>query len=327
MISPLVSVVVPAFNAAARIGAALASVQEQTFSRIEIVVVDDGSSDDTAAAAQRVLGDGRRPYRVVRQENKGPSSARNHGWRLAQGAWIQFLDDDDRIAPEKIRTQVEALKELREAPALIVSTWARVGPDGGTQACQRPMLAGPILENVLQPSGFMPFMAGLVSRAWLERVGGFDERLGYIEDVDLQLRLIAASARFAEAPSDVPLFFYQDREGSLSRSNPEAFIEGCVRNAELALQIAHARGEITPSLRRIICDVLAQGVVFHADRHPARTEELIGRIRLIDPRYIRKGGLFRLLAAVAGWPLAERVAARARAVRRATRALRAVAPG
>jgi glycosyltransferase involved in cell wall biosynthesis len=326
-INPLVSIVTPAFNARARVGEVLASVLAQTYDRIEVIVVDDGSTDDTAEAARRVLGDGKHPHRIVRQENKGPSCARNHGWRLAKGEWIQFLDDDDRIAPQKIRIQIEALNALGEAPAFIASAWARVGFDGMTRACNRAMSTGPLLENLLRPEGFLHLGAGLTSRAWLERVGGFDERLRCIEDVDLQLRLLAAGAMFVEAPSDAPLFFYQERAGSLSRSDPEAFVEGCVRNAELALRIARDKGEMTPSLKRIACDALAQGVVFHAERNPVRTGELIGRIRSIDAHYIRKGGLFRLFAAMAGWPLAERVAAKARALRKAMRAFGAAAPG
>jgi hypothetical protein len=165
----------------------------------------------------------------------------------------------------------------------------------------------------------MPFATGLMSREWLSRVGGFDDKLTYIEDVDLQLRLVAAGGRFAEAPSDEPLFFYRMREDSLSRSNPEAFIQGCLRNAGLALQIARSKGQVTPALRRLVCDVLSQGVVFYAERDAGRADELIGRIRVLDPRYIRKGRLFRIFALAAGWPLAERLAARTRAARRAVR--------
>jgi glycosyltransferase involved in cell wall biosynthesis len=317
MPSPVVSVVVPAFNGEARIGSSLASVVAQTYDRIEVIVVDDGSIDDTAGAAQRVLGEGRFPYRVVRQENRGPSSARNRGWRLAEGEWIQFLDDDDRIAPGKIALQVEALKKHAEARAFIVSTWSRVALDGARSETMRPLLERPMVETLLRPDGFMHLSAGLTSRAWLERVGGFDNELNFIEDVDLQLRLVAAGGRFAEAPSEEPLFFYRVRDGSLSRSNHEAFIQGCVRNAGLALEIARSSDQVTPDVRKLICDVLAQGVVFYAERDATRADELIARIRVLDPSYIRKGGPFRMLAMVAGWPLAERVAATARAVRRA----------
>jgi glycosyltransferase involved in cell wall biosynthesis len=320
MPAPLVSVVMPAFNAEARIGNSLASVLAQTYDRIEVIVVDDGSTDDTAEAARRLLGGGRFPYRVERQENKGPSSARNRGWQLAQGEWIQLLDDDDLISPKKIALQVEALPELGEAPAFIVSTWRRVDPHGEGGESVRPLLGGSMIETLLRPDGFMPFAAGLMSRAWLSRVGGFDDKLTYIEDVDLQLRLIAAGGRFAEAPADEPQFFYRMREGSLSRSSPEAFIQGCLRNAGLALQLARSRGQVTPALRRLVCDVLAQGVVFYAERDAGRADELIARIRTLDPRYIRKGRLFRILASVTGWPLAERVAARTRSARRAVRA-------
>jgi glycosyltransferase involved in cell wall biosynthesis len=325
---PLVSVVMPAFNAEARIGASLASVLAQSYARIEVIVVDDGSPDATGAVARHVLEAGRLPFQVVRQENRGPSAARNRGWRLAEGDWIQFLDDDDRIAPQKIAVQIEALQieALRACaapPAFMVSTWSKVGADARTQARTqervRPQLDRPVLETLLRPDGFMHVSAGLASRAWLEKVAGFDDRLSYIEDVELQLRLHAAGGRFAEAPSSEPLFFYQVRPGSLSRSDEAAFLEGCLRNADLALDIARARDQLTPSLREVVCDVLAQGVVFYAARDPARSDALIARIGTLDPHYVRKGGLFRVLARVTGWPLAERLAARARALRGALR--------
>ena len=322
MPDPLVSVVMPAFNAQARIGESLASVLAQTYDSIEVIVVDDGSADDTAEIARRALGRGRFPFRVVQQENKGPSSARNRGWQAAQGALIQFLDDDDRISWRKIALQVDAWKELGDAPAFIVSTWGRADPDGNTRTQTLPPLNGPILESLLCADGFMPFAAGLTSRTWLERVGGFDDRLACIEDVNLQFRLLAAGGRFVEARSDEPLFFYHVRQGSLSQSDREAFIEGCLRNADLALEIALTRDQATPSLRKMVCDVLSQGVVFYAERDIRRADALIARIRAVDPHYIRKDGLFRVLATIVGWPFAERLAARARAVRRTDRRLR-----
>ena len=103
---PMVSVVVPMYNAAPYTGAALESILGQTWPALEIIIVDDGSTDDSAAIAARYAG-GR--LRLVQQANAGAASARNHGMSLAQGYYIQFFDADDRMTPDKIARQVEAL--------------------------------------------------------------------------------------------------------------------------------------------------------------------------------------------------------------------------
>jgi len=106
---PLVSVVVPAFDAAAWIDATLASVVAQTYPRnaLEVIVVDDGSTDATGDVAARRLHAGGGQHQVIRREIPGgPGAARNDGWRRATGEWVQFLDADDLIAPEKIAVQI-----------------------------------------------------------------------------------------------------------------------------------------------------------------------------------------------------------------------------
>lgn len=108
MVSPLVSVVIPTFNSSAFILEALESVFAQTYPAIEVLVVDDGSTDDTQEKLAEAVKDGR--IRYVYQENRGLGAARNTGIRLAAGKFIQFLDADDLLAPDKIEKQVELLE-------------------------------------------------------------------------------------------------------------------------------------------------------------------------------------------------------------------------
>lgn len=114
---PLVSVIIPCYNQARFLPDAVASLQAQTLATWECMIVDDGSADNTAKVAESLAqGDDR--IRVVSQSNHGPSAARNAGLRLARGRYIQFLDADDLIAPEKLLAQVSALSG---APPLALS--------------------------------------------------------------------------------------------------------------------------------------------------------------------------------------------------------------
>src|SRR5262245_12674341 len=109
--SPSVSVVVPAYNARAWITESLESVFGQTYphSQIELIVVDDGSQDDTADVARAAMRDRSICGQVIQLgRNAGVSAARNSGWTLARGEWIQFLDADDLLAPSKIALQMAA---------------------------------------------------------------------------------------------------------------------------------------------------------------------------------------------------------------------------
>src|SRR4029077_18109690 len=102
---PLVSVVIPAYNAAEWVAETIESVLHQTYNDLEVIVVNDGSTDRTVDIAEEILRKGRFPYRIVDQENSGPSSSRNRGCRTARGTWIQFLDADDLLHPRKIEVQ------------------------------------------------------------------------------------------------------------------------------------------------------------------------------------------------------------------------------
>src|SRR5690606_40525091 len=116
---PKVSVIIPTFNRAGMVQQAIASVLAQTFASFECIVVDDGSSDDTRTVLQPLVDAGR--IRYVHQANAGLSAARNHGLRLARGAYISFLDDDDLYEPHKLARQVAYLDANPEA--MLVHCW------------------------------------------------------------------------------------------------------------------------------------------------------------------------------------------------------------
>jgi glycosyltransferase involved in cell wall biosynthesis len=170
--STLVSCIIPVYNGERFIGEAIASIRAQTHQPIEIIVVDDGSTDNTESAA-RAAYDG-----IVwsRQENAGPAKARNLGLTLARGEFIAFLDADDRFLPEKIARQIA---HFASNPATdIVLTRVRMFWEGleSEAAAYRH-------DNREESAGFANSNM-LVRRSVFDRAGAFDERLPHAATVE-----------------------------------------------------------------------------------------------------------------------------------------------
>ena len=119
---PLVSILIPAYNAQKWIAESLGSAIAQTWQRKEVIIVDDGSTDQTLAIARRFESDS---VRVVTQNNQGAAAARNRAFALSQGDYIQWLDADDLLAPDKITRQMEVSERCGSKRTLLSSAWGR----------------------------------------------------------------------------------------------------------------------------------------------------------------------------------------------------------
>jgi glycosyltransferase involved in cell wall biosynthesis len=182
-LEPAVSVIIPTYNRGWSLAQAVDSVLAQDFSEFELVVIDDGSDDDTSHLLERYGA----AIRVLRQSNQGVSAARNAGIAAAQAGLIAFLDSDDFWLPGKLGRQVEFFN--RHAEALICQTeetWIRHGRrvnPGKRHSKRTGMIFEPSLDLCLiSPSAVM------VRRELFDRVGFFDESLPACEDYDLWLR-------------------------------------------------------------------------------------------------------------------------------------------
>lgn len=131
--SPLVSIIVPCYNAASTIERAIRSVRQQRVEHWELILVDDGSSDDTAARISSIC-DSR--IRLIHQENQGPSAARNHGMNLAQGEWLCFLDADDTLLPEALSTLLSAVTPDTD---IVVGCYQDITDTGSGEATTSPV--------------------------------------------------------------------------------------------------------------------------------------------------------------------------------------------
>ena len=181
----LVSVIIPTYNRAMKTGRAVASVLFQTYRDCEVIVVDDGSSDDTQEVLQRF---GSRIRVLVHEENRGVSAARNNGIRASQGPLIAFLDSDDYWFPEKVARQVAFFKHHPEAVACQgEELWIRKGRRVNPMA-KHLKPSGEIFEPSLRLCLVSP-SAVMLRRTLLDEVGLFDETLPACEDYDLWLRI------------------------------------------------------------------------------------------------------------------------------------------
>lgn len=286
--TPRVSVVIPTYNRRALLAEAIASVQQQTFKELEILVCDDGSTDGTEdevrAAAVR---DGR--IRFLPGEHCGlPGTVRNRGIAAALGDWIAFLDSDDLWLPHKLERQLRVAREHPQAE-FVYAHAAEPLPGGATRRVTafNVRRSGPMLETLVLYS-LVATSTVLIRRATLQRAGGFDEslRLPIAEDYELWLRLAAA----------VP-FHFVDEDLVLYRPQPDSATADvlheidCAEKALLAFiarfaipQHLAARARARMHLRRY-----KQGLL----RARPRDERLATLSRAIDddPRYLLAHGL------------------------------------
>lgn len=210
--NPLVSIIIPTYNRGWIVKEAIDSVLAQDFKDFELIVVDDGSTDNTPDT----LSSYKNEIIMVRQKNKGVSAARNRGIVSAAGRWIAFLDSDDLWMPKKLSIQVDFFR--RHPDALICQTeeiWFRNGIRVNPRR-RHQKYSGMIFERSLDLCLVSP-SAVMIDRRLFEIVGLFDESLPTCEDYDLWLRI---SSRYPVFLIDTPLIIKRGgHEDQLSRTS------------------------------------------------------------------------------------------------------------
>ena len=209
--APAISVIIPAYNAAPFLRQAIDSVLSQTRPGIEIIVVDDGSTD----ATPEILACYGNLIQTIRQANQGLSAARNTGIAAASGAWFTFLDADDLWLPGFARTMLDAVHSHGTNIGVLACSWQYIDTASnviGVRAvptCEEVTLAQLLVGNRFPP------MAAIVRRDWVQKVGGFDPEINGVQDWDFWLRLARAGCPIRWI-SDV-LVSYRQVPGSMSR--------------------------------------------------------------------------------------------------------------
>lgn len=207
-----VSVIIPAYNAAAFIGDALNSARAQTYDNLEIIVVDDGSTDGTADVVSSFHG-----VRMIRQPNRGAAAARNRGIREASGRYLAFLDADDIWLPDKTRMQVEFLRSsgLKWCYCDSYFSWYGSSQRVGILSESQGHHDGDILVPYLFGEFSIPLPATVICREILEDIGDFDASMRTVEHTDLWARI---AVKYPIGYVDRPLIEIRKRLDSLKQT-------------------------------------------------------------------------------------------------------------
>lgn len=206
--SPLVSVLIPCYNAQDYIADALESVINQIYPNLEIIVVDDGSTD----SSRRVLLDyAARDNRIILhfQDNRGPSAARNKAFELSKGEWIQYLDADDLLSVDKIERQVEAASRCENEPKIVYGDIFNIDHLGSIEKQKFPS------KNFSNPFDFIfydTFGCGntgvhLFPRIIIENISPWEEGVNIYEDLDFCCRAVALSSYMVY--SEDAIYYYR----------------------------------------------------------------------------------------------------------------------
>lgn len=307
---PLVSILIPAYNAERWLQESVRSALAQTWPNKEVVIVDDGSSDRTLAVAEGLRSDS---VRVLSQRNGGASAARNAALHAARGDFIQWLDADDLLHPNKVSSQMSVIGGDRRG--LATASWgrffsspelARFAPD----SLWEPLSPAQWITRKFRDNTFMFPATWLVGRDLIDQAGEWDEQISLDDDGEYMCRLVTASRRVEFVP-EARCYYRIGNTTSLSWRRSERALESAYRSMNLCVDrlLALENSDET----RMACLVFVQAV--HEQFHPERADLVEG----CRARARELGGTltapverphFRLFRWLVGWEAAKTARAR-----------------
>lgn len=252
--APILSVIIPVYNAERTLHTAIDSVIMQRFDDLEIVVVDDGSTDGSWGIIES-YGD---KIVALRQENEGASAARNHGARVSRGRLLKFLDADDFLFPEALERQVEHAKGLPEGSVSFGEEVAWSEETGRVSSGSRTRMFPPGSARIDRFLTILPTIsAWMYPRQLFEEIGGFDVKLALLDDFDFCCRAILAG--YIPYATPTLMFAYRQHEtlGRISRrQSPEDYASVMSMYGDLARRLE-------TSDMRYPKDAVAKGLAQH----------------------------------------------------------------
>ena len=303
MPKPLVSVVIPAYNAAAFVVDAISAALKQSYSSIEVIVVDDGSTDETGSRVNSYR-DPRLKY--VSQENQGQSAAINRGVSKAQGQYIKLLDADDWITPEHIACQVEALNGRDDAVASC--RWGYFVTDFKCPSVRHELTNANyddplqwIVDSLTRDEGMMGGWMWLIPRQIWDKVGGYDPRLSLNNDFHFSIATLLAANAVCYA-KDAVYSYRKGVSGALSSSYGRKAMESAFLTTDLGTRALLDR-EDSVRIRHIAADRFQSWLFHFYPDFPDLVKAAEDRISELGGSTLRMQGgqMLKLLQPIVGW--------------------------
>lgn len=303
-----ISVLIPCHNAARWLSDTLESALALDWPDVEIIVVDDGSTDESAAIATSFA---RRSVILVRQENRGASAARNRAFEVSTGDFIQFLDADDLLAPDKVRLQMECLSHAPKG-SIASGAWGRFKEDPSVahfspSSLQEDMTGVEYLTRYCDTGDMMQPSAWLTPRCLIERIGRWDESLSLNDDGEFFARAVLA-AGFVIYCQGARCFYRSGINASLSQRTDIRSLRSLYRSVERTIgYLLHTcdthrcRTAAANAWNRLAWEIYPG--LPRETRHALRQTRLLGGAT----RSMPMPGKVRLLSRFIGWRLARRL--------------------
>jgi glycosyltransferase involved in cell wall biosynthesis len=309
-----VSVIIPAYNAAATLARAVDSALAQTYPQVEVIVVNDGSTDDT----ENLMATHYPQVRYHRHENRGLAATRNVGASLARGSIIGLLDADDEWVPTKLERQLAVLADHPQAAVVACHRVRVVLDEAGREVRRVPSRHA---DGRVEPITFAEELRGnrlcgascLIRREAFERYGGYDERLRVSEDLDLWLRMLAGGETILTLREALYVYYQQPRSLRTNLDQTEAAWQAILQRWDPAANPA-AAALLTPAEHaatsqwwwlKLSFHALRLGERERARRLARRAAELRSpsrRLRWLSALAVQWPGLFYLAGQLKGFP-------------------------
>ncbi|MFN7877973.1 MAG: glycosyltransferase family 2 protein [Pirellula sp.] len=303
----LVSVCIPCYNAERYIGAAIESVLAQSYRPVEIIVVNDGSTDGSLDVLERYKSRG---VSVVSQKNAGQCAAANHAFRQSTGEYIKFFDADDLLSPTYIELQMQRLRENQLDVAS--ASWGRFYNDDlstfklSPQSVWRDMDARDwLVEAWMDARPMMQCALWMIPRRILEKSGCWDESLSLINDFEFFARVLCHTRNVLFTP-DATLFYRSGIAGSLSGQKSRKAVESAYHS--LVNGTSHLLKVRDGLKAKTACANMLQDFIYtYYPYHSDLTSEIASRINSLGGSNLRPSGSasFNKLSSLFGWKFAK----------------------
>ncbi|MBD3789204.1 MAG: glycosyltransferase [Campylobacterales bacterium] len=296
---PLVSVLIPLYNANRYISECLDSIICQTYKNLEVIIIDDGSTDNSLAIA-REYETLHRHIKVYSQQNSGASAARNKAFAYAKGEYIQYIDADDCLHEDKIMVQMQNM--LEEETATLCFGKCEYFYKDKKNILERDMEI--YRQKQFDPCEFLymmwlnaeaiPPLGYLMHRSLIEASGGWNEALSNNDDGEFFARVILASKNIIFVPKSIS-YYRTDTPGSLSKEISQRASLSYIRSIELYVQhVKQCKQDFMPALKTVFTRALIQ--LYPLDQEAADTlQKIKEKLGILGYRYPKKTVLYDLL--------------------------------